>query len=105
MKMIIPSISSKKGSSGVFALMVTATLAIAVVFLALTVTGDIMQDVRSTQTADSAAANTSTNSLTAIANLSAQGGNIGLIVGIGFLLLVLIAIFGKMAMGTGGNGL
>lgn len=102
---IFQNLANKKGQSanGVFALMVTAAIAVSVMFIALTLSADIMQGVQDTQTAGTAAHDVSANSTLAIGNLANQGGNIGLIMGVGFLLLVLIAMFGKLAMGSGGS--
>lgn len=96
--------NKKAQTTGIFGLMVTATLGIILVFVALTLGADIMSGVQDTQTANTEEFNVSQNSLSTMVNVSNQGSNIGLIIGVAFLLLVLVFMFGMIAKnGMGGR--
>ena len=99
------SSTSRKGQgNGIFALMVSAVFAVVLIFVALSLGADIMSGVQDTQTGNTTEYNISQHSLTTMGNISEQGGNIGLIVGVGMLLLVLTVMFGKLAKnGMGGS--
>lgn len=71
---------------GVIALLVVGALV-------ATFAGDIVSDINADQTANSAAANISSNGLTGVLNLSAQFGNIGTVIGAGLIIGILIAAF------------
>lgn len=95
---------NKKGSNSVFPFMLTAGLSLIVLFIALTVGADIMQGVQQNQNSTETAYNVSRDSLNLLAKVSDQGSNIGLIVGLGFVLLVLVTMFGAIAINRLGGG-
>lgn len=64
-----------------------------VAVLFLTFGSDVVADVNADQTANSAAANVSTNGLTGLINLSGQFGNVGTVIGAALIIGVLITGF------------
>lgn len=67
--------------------------------LIATFASDIVDDINGDQTANSAAANVSSNGLTGMLNLSGQFGNIGTVIGAGLIIGILVAAFAFSRLG------
>lgn len=76
-----------------FALAFSAVLAVTMIFIVLAFTGNIVGGISATQTTASSEQNISQNVLLGTVKISEQSSSLGLIVGLGILILVIIAIF------------
>ena len=88
---------NKKGQAGgVIYGLISAVLGIVVLGLLLTYTADIVQDVKSDQTASTAADNASRDTLLALTAISSRVDTLGTIIIVGGIISVLLGVFGGL---------
>lgn len=93
-------IKNKKGQSfGVITGLIGAVLGLVVLGLLLTYASDIVQDVKNSQTVNSAADNSARDTLSAMTAISSRTDTLGTIIIVGGIITVLLGVFGGLLLG------
>lgn len=85
--------NQKKGQQINLGNLATIVLLLVVAVLVTAFAADIVEDINADQTANSAAANITTDGNTGLLNLSGQFGNIGTVIGAGLIISILLGAF------------